>query len=75
MSAPELSPEELLAAEFALRLLEGEALLEARGRFAREPQFAARVAWWEDRLAPLLDELGGAEPGPELWTRIARADA
>jgi anti-sigma-K factor RskA len=75
MSAPELSPEELLAAEFALGLLEGEALLEARGRFAREPHFAARVAWWEDRVAPLLDELGGAEPGPELWARIERAIA
>jgi anti-sigma-K factor RskA len=75
MTALDLSPDELLAAEFTLGLLSGEALLEARGRFARDPAFAARVAWWEERLAPLLDEMGGAEPGPELWARIERAIA
>ena len=60
-----------LAAEYALGLLEGEDLLAARGRMAAEPDFAAAVAFWESRLAPLLDEIGGAAPDDALWARIA----
>lgn len=59
-----------LAAEYALGLLEGEDLLAARGLMAAEPEFAAAVAFWEGRLAPLLDEIGGAEPDEALWARI-----
>ncbi len=73
MSAPDLTPDELLAAEYVLGVLDGEALLQARGRISREPDFAEAVEWWEIRLAPLLDELGGADPGPELWARIEAA--
>ncbi len=47
--------------------------MQARGRIADEPEFAAAVEWWETKLAPLLDELGGAEPGPEVWARIEAA--
>ena len=60
-----------LAAEYALGLLEGEHLLAARGRMAAEPDFAAAVAFWETRLAPLLDEIGGEVPDDALWARIA----
>lgn len=73
MSTAELSPDELLAAEYALGLLEGEALLAARARYARDPEFAARVEWWETQLSPLLDEIGVMEPDAELWARIERA--
>lgn len=66
----ELSGDELLAAEYALGLLEGEGLLAARGRLARDLEFAAKVAGWEGRLAPLLDEVAGAEPSADLWRRI-----
>jgi anti-sigma-K factor RskA len=58
------------AAEYALGLLEGEELLMARGRIAREPDFADAVAEWETRLAPMLDDVRSLEPGPELWARI-----
>lgn len=66
----ELTPDQNLAAEYALGLLEGEELLMARGRLAREPEFANEVAFWEQRLAPMMDEVGGAEPSPELLQRI-----
>lgn len=59
-----------LAGEYALGLLEGEALLAARARLARDPAFAEAVAAWEARLAPLLDEVPGATPSPDLWQRI-----
>lgn len=61
----------VLAAEFALGLLEGEELMAARGKLARDPAFAARTQWWEDWFVPLTDEVKGAEPGPEVWAAIA----
>lgn len=61
-----------LAAEYVLRLIDGEELLEARRRMASDPDFAAEVAWWEERLAPLFDELADETPSPELWSRIVR---
>lgn len=66
----ELTPDQNLAAEYALGLLEGEELLMARGRLARESEFASEVAFWEQRLAPMMDEVRGAEPSPELLQRI-----
>lgn len=66
-----LNPEDdLLAAELALRLLDGDALAAARDREARDPAFAAAVASWNEALAPLLD---GADVAPDagVWTRIA----
>ncbi len=61
------------AAEYALGLLEGEDLLAARARMAAEPEFARSVAFWEQKLAPMMDEIGAAEPSPELWQRIEAA--
>lgn len=69
----ELSGDDLLAAEFALGLLEGEELLMARSRLAREPELGDKVAFWQDRLAPLMDEIVGAAPGDEVWQRIRAA--
>ena len=61
-----------LAAEYVLRLLEGEELLDARRRAAEDPAFAAEVAWWEERLAPLFEEFAEEAPSPDLWPRILR---
>lgn len=58
------------AAEFALGLLEGEELLVARGRMASDGAFAAEVIEWQNRLAPLLDEVAPMVPSAELWARI-----
>ena len=67
----EPAPESLLAAEYALGLLEGEELLAARGREASDASFAAEVTWWQDRLAPLLDDIPPATPRKEVWRRIS----
>ncbi|HTU10986.1 MAG TPA: anti-sigma factor [Allosphingosinicella sp.] len=72
----DLRPEEerdLLAAEYALGVLEGEALADARRLAAGDPAFSDAVARWEERLAPLLGDIAEAEPGPELRARILAA--
>lgn len=62
--------DDILAAEFALDLLEGKDLLNARGRIAREPEFAEAVDRWRAQFSPLTDEIDGAEPSADLWRRI-----
>lgn len=78
MSGPDQTPEEgvtrddpMIAAEWALGLLEGEELLAARGKYATDPQFAWRKEWWDDWFAPLSDAMPGAEPGQHVWDGIA----
>jgi len=63
---------DLLAAEYALRLLEGAEHEEARRRAARDPDFAAAVAEWEERFQPLADEAGSVAPGAGVWAQVER---
>lgn len=67
-----MSDELPLAAEHALRLLEGEELMEARRRVAEDPAFAAEVTWWEEQLASLFEEIGDELPSDEAWSRIVQ---
>jgi anti-sigma-K factor RskA len=83
MSGPEQTPPEtpesdvsrddpVIAAEWALGLLEGEELLAARGKYASDPSFAWRKEWWDNWFAPWTDEMaGGVEPGDHVWQGIA----
>lgn len=61
----------MIAAEWALGLLEGEELLAARGKYATDPAFAWRKEWWDDWFVPLSDAIPGAEPGDHVWDGIA----
>lgn len=61
----------MIAAEWALGLLEGEELLAARGKYATDPDFAWRKEWWDDWFAPMTDTIPGAEPSPHVWDGIA----
>ncbi|MEO0438988.1 MAG: anti-sigma factor [Pseudomonadota bacterium] len=62
------SPEDdrALAGEYALGLLTGEDLLEARQRAGDELAFAAMVTDWEISLAAFTEELPPEEPGPAV---------
>jgi anti-sigma-K factor RskA len=77
MSAPEDTgpqvqrDDPMIAAEWALGLLEGEELLAARGKYATDPDFAWRKEWWDGWFAPLSDAMPGAEPGEHVWDGIA----
>jgi anti-sigma-K factor RskA len=67
----EISPNELLAAEYALGVLAGTERTAAAQRVARDRAFAALVAAWQERLAPWTAELQEVAPPPQVWERIA----
>lgn len=75
-SAPDPTGDELLAGELSLGLLENKERAAARARQEREPAFARMVAEWDERFAPLLDEVAPVIPDAGLWDRIrAELDA
>ncbi len=62
------------AAEYALRLLDGEELRAAQERMRTDPAFRRMVLDWEARLAPLAADLAPETPSrsskPDLMTRL-----
>lgn len=58
------------AGEYALGLLTGEELRQARKSLASDPTFAARVERWQGRLAPLHAESEAIAPPTTLWTKL-----
>lgn len=71
--AEPLSPEErdALAAELALGVLEGEERTQAMRLRLSDPDFAAAVQAWSDRLAPLSTAFA-EETAPGVWPAIER---
>jgi anti-sigma-K factor RskA len=67
----ELGGDDLLAAELALGLLEGDELAEARRREAEDSAFARAVDAWNERFAPMLDAIPSEQPRADLWDRIS----
>jgi anti-sigma-K factor RskA len=68
---PMLSGDEALAADFALGVLDREAMRDAELRMLRDPAFRALVEDWQADLAPLADEIAPLAPSPQVWQRIA----
>ncbi len=64
---------ELLAAEYALGVLDGAERAEAERRIARDRAFAQMVEAWERQLAPWAGEIAEVAPPPAVWQRIAAA--
>ncbi|WP_369060751.1 anti-sigma factor [Caulobacter sp. 73W] len=70
MSAPQQDEPDMTAAEYALGVLGADERVAARRRMESEPGFAAEVADWDRRLAPLVDEVAPAQPSRTVWLRI-----
>jgi anti-sigma-K factor RskA len=64
--------EDLLAAEYALGVLDADARRAAQARLERDGRFAADVAEWSSRLAPLAEAVPEEAPPPEVWARVTR---
>lgn len=62
--------DDLLAAEFALGLLEPDEAEAVQRRARADAPLSLRIAWWRDQLAPLARE-AEATPPADLWARIA----
>ena len=70
MTLPE--SDDLLAAEFALGVLDGDDRSAARTRAASDPVFAAAVQAWTDLLAPLLEEIAPVTPPASVLATLLR---
>lgn len=64
-------PDDILAAEYVLGVLEADARAAVETRMARDPAFAEAVARWQDRLAPLDAAYVPVDPPAALQARIA----
>ncbi|TRW97287.1 hypothetical protein FNJ84_07120 [Paracoccus sp. M683] len=76
MTEKPLAPEEetqALAAEYALGLLRDDDLQTARQRLASDPAFAAAIRDWQERLAPLADDLTPVMPPTATLMAVHRA--
>nr|WP_225899993.1 anti-sigma factor [Croceicoccus gelatinilyticus] len=61
----------MLAGEYALRVLEGEELAEARRRLLSDPEFVREVQWWEDRIGTWAEEVAPVQPTEAVWPAIS----
>lgn len=62
--------DDVLAGEYVLGVLDAEARRAFAARLARDPALAREVAAWQQRLAPLLDQIEPVVPPLGLWHRI-----
>ncbi|MDB5713216.1 MAG: hypothetical protein JWO15_613, partial [Sphingomonadales bacterium] len=62
--------DDILAAEFALGLLDAQQSEAVLRRAQADAVLSLRVAWWRDQLVPLVAEVE-VTPPEGLWPRIA----
>lgn len=70
LGAPLPEADRMLAAEYALGVLEGTKRKEAERRAEHDPAFARMVDDWHVQLSPMLDYLEDATPSPRVWRAI-----
>jgi anti-sigma-K factor RskA len=64
--------ERLLAAEFVLGLVQGDARADLARRVASDPVFAGHVAFWEARLGPIAEDVAPVDVPPHVWEKISQ---
>ncbi len=62
--------DDVRAGEYVLGVLDGPERRRVQARMASEPEFAARVIRWEERLAPWLLRFEAILPSPQAWAGI-----
>jgi len=64
---------DLVAAEYAIGVLDGDEWAAASARYDHDADFAAEVRRWRQRLSPLYRDVADEDVAPPLWERIAAA--
>jgi anti-sigma-K factor RskA len=64
--------DKLTAAEYVLGVLGAAQRRQAEQRLAHDQAFANEVAFWEERLGALADQVAPVAPPDRTWSRIAR---
>ena len=62
--------DDIIAGEYVLGVLDADARRAFAVRIARDPALAREVVAWQQRLAPLLDQIEPVTPPLGLWHRI-----
>ncbi len=62
-----------LAAEYALGTLDADERVQVETMMSVDPDFAALVEAWAQKLGALNQMVGSVEPRPEVWDRIRTA--
>lgn len=65
--------DDLRHAEYALGVLGADARAVVAGEIETDPEAAARVAWWQQQLLPLIEEIPEQAPPDYVWARIQSA--
>ena len=68
--SPEPPPDDVLAGEFVLGVLDTVQHRAAQARVESDRAFALRVAEWEQRLGPWLADIEPVEAPEQVWARI-----
>jgi anti-sigma-K factor RskA len=61
--------DDILAAEYALGLLDEAAAMAVQARARTDGPLSLRIAWWRDQFAPLSGEVATPAP-PGVWKKI-----
>jgi anti-sigma-K factor RskA len=67
---PEPPPDDVLAGEFVLGVLDTVQHRAVQARVERDHAFALRVAEWERRLGPWLADIEPVEAPEQVWARV-----
>ena len=70
-----IAPDQILAGELALRVLNPADEAAARAREASDPAFAAEVVAWNTRLADFVADVAPVAPSSAVWPRLEAATA
>jgi anti-sigma-K factor RskA len=74
-SGPPEDGDPVVAGEYVLGVLDAGERNAAAQRIEREPDFAREVAFWEERLGGLADQVKPVTPPEATWSRIEAAIA
>ncbi|NPT57831.1 anti-sigma factor [Paraburkholderia elongata] len=70
MNTPLHDPDDLRCAEYVLGVLDAAERREIEEAMQHDPQLAANVARWQNRLMPLNEDIAEMTAPPKVWARI-----